>query len=154
MKVLKSDVTNKWYLAQKKKKKIVLFNCIFYQGNCLIFQFLSWEIAVPQRITPNPYNTTKNIQSLLAGSVCMQQVPRVLILSILKKYISLKNFIYLWRISVVLQARSQESLRAGELSENKCKNSNLFWAIKLHVGITVGFFPGPVVDCDALWNQV
>ena len=56
-----------------------------------------------------------------------------------------KPHIYLRRISVVLQARSQEFLRAGELSENKCKNFNIFWVIKLHVEITVGFFPEPAV---------
>ena len=34
-----------------------------------------------------------------------------------------KPNIFLCRISVVLQARSQEFLRAGEFSENKCENS-------------------------------
>ena len=41
------------------------------------------------------------------------------------------------------QACSEEFLRAGELSENKGKNSFFFSAIKLHVGIIVGFFPWP-----------
>ena len=36
-------------------------------------------------------------------------------------------------------------LRAGELSENKCENSNFFSAIKPHVDIAVGFFPGSAV---------
>ena len=44
-------------------------------------------------------------------------------------------------MKIALLVRSQEFLRAGELSENKCENSNFFSAIKLNVDITVGFFP-------------
>ena len=41
--------------------------------------------------------------------------------------------------------RSQEFLRAVGFSENKGKNYYFFLAIKLHVDIVMGFFPGPAV---------
>ena len=41
--------------------------------------------------------------------------------------------------------RSQEFLRAVGFSEDKGKNYYFFLAIKLHVDIVMGFFPGPAV---------
>ena len=83
VKVQKLDVTNKCCRAQKK---VVLFNYIFYQENSPMSVFAPWQIAVPRRITPNPYIIIKNIQALLERSVYKQQVHRFLVLSIWNKY--------------------------------------------------------------------
>ena len=82
VKAQKPDGTNKCYLAQKR---VVLFNCIFFRIIALC-QSPPWQIAVPRRITPNPYIFMKNIQTLLAHPVYKQQVHPVLILSIWNKY--------------------------------------------------------------------
>ena len=48
---------------------------------------------------------------------------------------------------------SQEFLRAGELSENKCENFHFFSAVKLYVDITVGFFPECALWCSLKSNR-
>ena len=67
-------------------KRKLLDSTVFFIRKIALCQFPPWEIAVPRRITPNPYIIIKNIQTLLARSVYKRQVHRVLILSIWNKY--------------------------------------------------------------------
>ena len=60
-------------------KRKLFYSTIFFIRRIHLCQFPPWQIAVPQRITPNPYIIIKYIQTLLARSVYEQQVYPVLI---------------------------------------------------------------------------
>ena len=49
------------------------------------------------------------------------------------------RLLYTLFLTLLLQARSQEFLRAGKVSENQGTNFSQFWEIKLHANITARF---------------
>ena len=67
-------------------KRQLFYSTIFFIRRIALCQFRPWQIAVPRRITPNPYIIIKNIETLLAHSVYKQEVHHVLILTIWNKF--------------------------------------------------------------------